>query len=358
MRIAMYHGDLPTAGRKPGGVAVHVHRLSDALSRRGHDVTLMTFSASSTASYKVDRLRPHRAEQSALAREYIVPWFWNAKSFRNYDVAHFHGDDWFFFRRRLPTVRTFHGSALREAQHATSWRRRFDKRVVFTLEIIAGKLATKRYAVGPDEAMLYRTDGLLPIGIASAAESGQRSPRPSVLFIGTWRGRKRGGLLHEIFQRDVLPHLPDAELWMVSDHCAPAPGVRWIEAPTDEQLAAALSAAWVFCLPSTYEAFGIPYLEAMAHGTPVIATPNPGSATLLGNGRFGLLSSDHRLGHDLVSLLTNATLRESLAANGRRRAGDYSWERCLALHEDAYASAIDLWRDQRTNRGSHKARSG
>jgi glycosyltransferase involved in cell wall biosynthesis len=339
----MYHGDLPTPGRKPGGVAVHVQRLSDALSRRGHDVTVLTFSDTAATSFEVDRLRPHRAEHSSLAREYLVPWLWNARSFDDYDVAHFHGDDWFFFRRRLPTVRTFHGSALREAQSATSWRRRIDKRVVFCLEMLASRLATGAYGVGADEARLYHADGLLPIGIELYAAADHRSPKPSVLFIGTWGGRKRGRLLYETFLRDVRPQIPDAELWMVSDECPTNPSVKWINAPSDAELGAALSAAWLFCLPSAYEGFGIPYLEAMAHGTPVVATPNPGSEALLGDGQFGVLSSEPDLGRNLVRLLNSATLREAFATNGRMRAAEYSWERCCVRHEEAYGAAMERW---------------
>lgn len=346
MRIAMYHYDLPRPDRKPGGVSVHVHRLSEALVRRGHDVTVMTFSPPAAARYGVRRLRPHCAQDSRVVRQYLAPWLFNFRSFSGFDVAHFHGDDWFFFRRGLPTVRTFHGSALLEARHATSLRRRIDKRAVFPLEKLAGRLATSCYAVGPDAEAIYHTDGILPIGIDSSPEVGTRSPRPSILFIGTWQGRKRGRLLHEVFRREVRSVIPDAELWMVSDQCEPTDGVTWIQVPSDEQLSGLLSRAWVFCLPSSYEGFGIPYLEAMAHGTPVIATPNPGSQAMLSGGSFGILAEDQNLGGQLVAVLQDAKRRESLATRGRLRVDEYSWERSCERHEAAYTLAIDRWNDQ------------
>jgi glycosyltransferase involved in cell wall biosynthesis len=39
------------------------------------------------------------------------------------------------------------------------------------------------------------------------------------------------------------------------------------------QLSAALRRSWVFCLPSAFESFGVPYLEAVAHGVTILATP-------------------------------------------------------------------------------------
>ena len=59
----------------------------------------------------------------------------------------------------------------------------------------------------------------------------------------------------------------------------PGAGITVLGRLDDEELAREYRAAWVFCLPSSYEGFGIPYAEAMASGTPVVATPNPGRAT-------------------------------------------------------------------------------
>jgi phosphatidylinositol alpha-mannosyltransferase len=351
MRVAMFHNDLPEPDRKPGGVSVYVHRLSQALSARGHEVVVFTHSpAPPGASYETRKLPLPRVGDRRVIRQYVAPWLLNAEDLRGFDVAHFHGDDWFFLRRRLPVVRTFHGSALFEARSATSLVRRVDKRVVYRLELLARRLATASYGVGVDSVEVYRADGLLPPGVDVPEAAPPRAERPTILFVGTWSGRKRGATLHEIFQRVVRPAVPGAELWMVSDECEPAEGVRWIQAPSDEELSELYSRAWVFCMPSSYEGFGIPYLEAMAHGTPLLTTPNPGVETILGEGHRAIVGSTDDLGGRLVELLGDERLREDLAREGRERAAAFSWTRSAERHEEAYRGAVERFSSRsRTN---------
>lgn len=341
----MYHGTLPAPGRKPGGVDVFVHRLSETLTRRGHHVEVMSHSpAPPGAAYQARHPRLRVAQGSRVQRQYLASWLLNFESFAGCEVAHFHGDDWFLWRRPLPVVRTFHGSALLEARTASSWRRRVDKTIVFGLELLAARLATSAYGVGVDSEVIYKTNGLLPIGIDLPELPGSRAPKPTIAFIGAWEGRKRGALLHRLFTQEIRPAIPDAALWMVCDACEPAEGVHWMPAPSDQEVSDLLRRAWAFCLPSSYEGFGIPYLEAMAHGVPVVASPNPGARGLLAEGRYGVLAADEDLGRRLIELLQSADLRASLAQAGRRRAEEYSWDLIAERHENAYRHAIECWR--------------
>jgi phosphatidyl-myo-inositol alpha-mannosyltransferase len=348
MKIGMFHSRLPEPGRKPGGVEIFVHRLAQALTYHGHDLEVLTFSPPpQDAVYGVRRVRPRSAGRSQVIGQYFAPWFMNFRSFANYDVVHFHGDDWFFLHRKVPTIRTFYGSALLEARSATSLRRRIDQRIVFLLELLAARLATTSYGIGLDSQLIYNTRGLLPVGGAAPApvSAGQSvADHPTIMFIGTWEGRKRGAFLYEVFSNEVRPAIPDAQLWMVSDFCETAPGVRWIQAPSDEQLSEALGQSWVFCLPSTYEGFGIPYLEAMAHGVPVVATPNLGAHMLLDGGRWGIIAEDQDIGRRLIGLLQDAAMRESLSQEGVIHAREYGWDRIVERHERAYSETIERWR--------------
>lgn len=118
------------------------------------------------------------------------------------------------------------------------------------------------------------------------------------------------------------------------------PGVEVLGRVTDDELADRYRRAWVFCLPSTYEGFGVPYIEALASGTPVVASPNPGAREVLGGGDYGLLVADDELGQELVALLANAERRADLSTRGITRARSYSWDVVAGRYEELYQAVI------------------
>ncbi len=69
-------------------------------------------------------------------------------------------------------------------------------------------------------------------------------------------------------------------------------------------------------MPSSYEGFGAPVIEAMACGTPVVAVRNPGAREIVRDGHTGLLCSDATLAANLIAALKDAGIRERLSANG------------------------------------------
>lgn len=62
-------------------------------------------------------------------------------------------------------------------------------------------------------------------------------------------------------------------------------------------------------MPSSYEGFGVPYIEAMACGTPVVATVNDGANEVLSGGAFGKLCQDMDLGNVLLDMLKSSEAR-------------------------------------------------
>jgi phosphatidylinositol alpha-mannosyltransferase len=350
---------LPEPDRKPGGVDVFVDSLANRLAWRGLAVTVFSYSSAPRGSaYGYVRLSPAAYAHSKLARLTLVPLALNRLETSALDVLHLHGDDWFFTSRHVPTVRTFHGSALHEARTATGMKRRLSQTVTFGLEIVASRLATASYMGAPDQGRAYRPSGVLPYAVNVPTEATTtRTGTPIVLFVGTWGGRKRGRLLYEAFQREVLPRVPNAELHMVSDECPHGPSSTWWDRPDRAQLDELYRRAWVFCLPSSYEGFGLPYAEAMAAGTPVVATPNPGAEYVLDGGHSGLIVAEDQLGRRLAELLTNEPLRSRFASAGRAKVEDFSWETAADAHEHAYEEAIANWAARRSaNRGPRSAR--
>jgi len=106
----------------------------------------------------------------------------------------------------------------------------------------------------------------------------------------------------------------------------------------DEDLPALYSLASVFAFPSFYEGFGLPVLEAMACGTPVVAANNSSLPEVVGEA--GLLvdaGSADQLAHALHRLLTESDLAVELTSRGRAHAAKFTWERAATELRGLYA---------------------
>jgi len=193
--------------------------------------------------------------------------------------------------------------------------------------------------------------------------------RPSVLFVG--RITRQKGIVHLV---NAIPSIdPGAQVVL----CAGAPDtpeiaremegavrrvqagrrrVIWIREMVDRATAIELySHAAVFCCPSIYEPFGIINLEAMACGTPVVASAVGGIPEIVVPGETGFLVpleqqaeppfepvEPDRFARDLAApinaLLADGDLRRAMGAKGRQRAqAHFSWraiaDRTIALYE-------------------------
>jgi glycosyltransferase involved in cell wall biosynthesis len=160
-----------------------------------------------------------------------------------------------------------------------------------------------------------------------------KTPEPSVLFVGALDGRKRGRFLLDAFLKTIRPAHPDATLTIVGGAGPTHPGVRFVTGVSDAELAALYRRAWVYASPSTYEGFGLPYLEAMACGTPVVASENPGSLDVLGAGRCGVLPTDDEFAATVAALLGDEGRRAELSAAGLQRASQFTLTRMLESYE-------------------------
>jgi alpha-1,3-rhamnosyl/mannosyltransferase len=111
--------------------------------------------------------------------------------------------------------------------------------------------------------------------------------------------------------------------------------------PQDE-LPALYSGARAFVYPSLYEGFGLPPLEAMACGAPVIVSSSSSLPEVVGDAGLLVEALDAAaLGHAMQSLVDDGALRERLAAQGIARAARFTWRACAERTMQAYRSALD-----------------
>jgi glycosyltransferase involved in cell wall biosynthesis len=186
------------------------------------------------------------------------------------------------------------------------------------------------FAPVTDQAQIGRVRRHLGVGDA-----------PFILAIGVLEPRKNLNRLMDAFaalkQRGNVPAdlklvLAGGKGWLfdgIFEHYGASPVRNDIVLPgfvPDELLPALYSAAEVFAFPSLYEGFGLPILEAMACGTPVVASRAScmpevaeGAALLIDPARVdGLVDA-------LERAITDTSLRDDLIARGRERAAQYTW---------------------------------
>ena len=335
MKIAMSNVFLPTD--QQAGVAFQVHYLANALVERGNTVTVFTYSPKpADALYDVHQFKPIPALRKFYP--FLIAWELARIDFSLFDVIHTHGDNFLLWAKH-PQVRTFHGSASDEAVAARTVHRKLFFRIVNVLEHVGARIADFNIGVSETTRLrLPRVREIIPCGVDTAAFApGAKSAKPTVLFVGTTMGRKRGRWLAELFVRDVRSRISDAELIMVSDIDVDLPGVRHAGRVSLEKLIELYQSAWVFCLPSTYEGFGVPYIEAMAAGTAVVSSENPGAREVLVDGRYGAITPDGQLGAVLCELLSDEPRRNDLASAGIERAASFHWHSVAGRYEAAYA---------------------
>jgi glycosyltransferase involved in cell wall biosynthesis len=172
-----------------------------------------------------------------------------------------------------------------------------------------------------------------------------------LLFVGTLEPRKNLLTLLKALVR-IIGHTPlrpqlviaGGEGWLMDESFAfireAALGDRLCLTGylRDEELRALYSSCKAFIYPSVYEGFGLPPLEAMACGAPVIASRIPALQETLGSAAHMFEPTDvEALAKSIVDLLQDESQRQRLQVAGRQRAAEFSWERTarqtLAVYE-------------------------
>jgi phosphatidyl-myo-inositol alpha-mannosyltransferase len=339
----MFSYGLPTEGQKRGGIERSAHTLADGLARRGHEVVVFTHDRQPLgAAYDVHSLPWKAFVQTWFGRRVTMGYLGNLLAllpdYGGFDAIVAHGDSLLLPLTGKPIVRVMHGSALGEALSARTPGRVILQYGVYVQEILTALLQNGVVAVSEstrrDNPFVNR---VIPHGVDDQVfrfEPDARTEQPSIVFVGTLNGRKRGLFLLEAFRNTVRVAHPNAVLTIIGEDGPASPGVEYCRGVSDAELAALYQRAWVYASPSRYEGFGLPYLEAMACGTPVVATRNPGSSEVLGDGEYGVLSRDEEFANALSSLLADPSARAALSARGLARAREYSLMTMLTRYEE------------------------
>jgi glycosyltransferase involved in cell wall biosynthesis len=184
---------------------------------------------------------------------------------------------------------------------------------------------------------------------------GQGIRAPYLLFVGQVSPRKNLRPLVEAFGRlhaekpgldlDLViagPLHSGADEVLAAAHALPVAGrVRFLGFVEDADLPAIYSGATAFCFPSKAEGFGMPTIEAMACGCPVVAARAGANATTAGDAAL-LYDPDDVAGLTaaLRRILVRGPERADLIARGRRRAAQFSWgetaKRILESYREAF----------------------
>jgi glycosyltransferase involved in cell wall biosynthesis len=171
---------------------------------------------------------------------------------------------------------------------------------------------------------------------------------PYVLHVGTAEPRKNLSGLLDAFARldragvDLVLVGPDG--WGDAGDALPTrlqQRVRRLGFVSEHDKAALYAGAAVFCYPSVWEGFGLPVLEALAQGAPVVTSR--GTATEEVAGDAALLVDPHdpvELADALRRLLDDTDLAADLRRRGPARAAAFPWSQTATLTAEAYAAVL------------------
>ncbi len=213
-------------------------------------------------------------------------------------------------------------------------------------------LAPDRVAVVP-----YGVTPLPPAGEGTDAATGRRlaGGGPFVLALGTVEPRKDLPSLVRAFDGLAEAH-PDVALVLAgpdgwgaealaaaiaaSPHRSRIRRLGWV---SDDQRAALLRGASVYAYPSIYEGFGLPPVEAMAAGTPVVTTRAGSLPEVVGDAATVVEPGDvDALGHAIAQLLDDPARADSQRAAGTARSRRYSWDTTTAGLVELYHQLVAL----------------
>ncbi|MBI4558085.1 MAG: glycosyltransferase family 4 protein [Candidatus Hydrogenedentes bacterium] len=121
------------------------------------------------------------------------------------------------------------------------------------------------------------------------------------------------------------------------------PRIRFLGFVPEDDRPVMMSAAHAFVWPSLWEGFGLPPLEAMACGVPVLTSKVSSLPEVVGDGAILVDPANvEQIAHALVVIATDEALRASLREKGRARAAQFTWKKTAELTKRVYRSVLGV----------------
>jgi glycosyltransferase involved in cell wall biosynthesis len=180
--------------------------------------------------------------------------------------------------------------------------------------------------------------------------------KPFVLYVGTIEPRKNIDLLIRAFRLvrqelsgELTLVLAGGKGWLyrslfsLTEQLELANSVKWMGYVRDEDLPTLYQSASVFCYPSHYEGFGMPVVEAMACGCPVVTSNRPSLREIVGDAAITVDPSDvEELAHALCRVLSDSEIGLKLRFQGLQQASRFTWsstaEQVLCMYRKVHVS--------------------
>jgi alpha-1,3-rhamnosyl/mannosyltransferase len=340
-----------------GGLPRYVTELSNALAREFPDDTyyLISDQPFPMPERAPANLRRGRPPHSAAERRW---WLWGIRNaIRQTGSQVFHGTNFEVpYLGLTPSVLTIHDlSPWRESawrihrpnedadrvRWRTPWLVRLRRaKMILTVSDAVRREVIDHFGASPDRVRavpLAASSHFRPMLPTSPA------PKPFFLFVATLEPRKNVAALIEGWResRDET----QAELVIAGrnradfEEIAPCDGLHLLGEVSDEELPRLYSDALAFVYPTHYEGFGLPVLEAMQCGCPVITSRDPAVTEVCGGAAIHT-SSAQEIAEAMRAIAANPRLRNTLSGAGLQRAGAFSWARTARETHEIYRQVL------------------
>jgi glycosyltransferase involved in cell wall biosynthesis len=348
----------------PGGVGSYVRRLVDELLRDpdGFDLELVV---SRSTRRLPDEWADARVRRMPLGlRALYMTWnFLGVPALKGFDVVHATG---LIVppARDAKLVATIHDDTVERfpelvpAPWGRLYRRGFRTALRDASVLCANSEATRwrlvdAYGVAADRIVVTPLAPVVTPGHPQVADVFDRCAirAPYVLNVSTVEPRKnQPALVRGFAKARLVEHqlvIAGAPGWgsdatrEAIDQTGTSSRVVLTGRVSDSELAALYARADAFAFPSVYEGFGMPLLEALAHGLPSLSSTDDALREVGGDAVLAVdASDDAELALGIIRICTDDDVRQLLRAAGPRRAAEYSWARTARATIGAWKAAV------------------